>query len=78
MAGSEKLCIIGLYTGGLVFLVSALVYTQFIYSNRDVYVAIALCNRAIANAIDIAIRVDELGISLQININVQRQYLQIY
>jgi hypothetical protein len=46
--------------------IPAIIITQFIYSNRDVYIAIALCSKllhsAIAIHIDIAIRVDELGI----------------
>jgi hypothetical protein len=43
------------------------IYTEFIYSNRDFYIAIALCSSLLhsAIAIDIAIRVDELGTNVR-------------
>jgi hypothetical protein len=47
---------------------------RFIYSNRDVYIAIVLCSKLLHSAIaiqyiDIAIRVDELGIKLKVEQN---------
>jgi hypothetical protein len=39
-------------------------YTQFIYSNRDVYITISLCSKLLHSAT--AIRVDELAISLHL------------